>query len=156
MEAFWTIVLAGIGAFIANFGAKYVETLFQRSKNSEDQRNSDLQDLIAAARSLGEMSERFWVKGASDLGMEGQVLRSQMIAQQHNIAELVETLFTSPIKWDCDVKVHALIEHATGGDFWEPDREADPGRLTAILVAVHGLVHAAKAGRRKMRHNWLA
>ncbi|MGQ3211614.1 hypothetical protein [Shinella sp.] len=156
MEAVWTILLAGIGAFIANFGSKYVETLFQRSKTAEEQRDADVLDLIAAARSLGELSERFWVKSAEDLGVEDQILRSQMIAQQHNIAELVSTLFTGQIKWDCDVKVHYLFTAATGGDFGEPDREAEPGRLTEIFIAVHGLVHQAKAGRRKTRRPWLA
>lgn len=93
MHAVGTLLLAGIGAFIANFAAKFVEAQVRRSQVGETQRDADLQDLIVAAGLLGALSEKFWTKSATELGTEDQILRSHLMAQQHNIAELVNSLF---------------------------------------------------------------
>lgn len=156
MHAVGTLLLAGIGAFIANFAAKFVEAQVRRSQVGETQRDADLQDLVVAAGLLGALSEKFWTKSATELGTEDQILRSHLMAQQHNIAELVNSLFSGENKWDCDVQVHALFKAATGGNFGDENREAEPGRLTEILIAVHSLVHKAKAARRNIKRHFLA
>lgn len=155
MQSFWTLVFAGIGAFIASLVAKLVEAWVRRSQTTETQRDSDLQDLIAAAKLFGELAEKFWPKSATDLGEQDQILQAHMKAQQHNISQLVDSLLTGKNKWNCDTQSVKLFNVATGGQFGEPDRPAEPQRLSGILIEMHALVHEAKAARRQIKRGFL-
>ncbi|WP_036578322.1 hypothetical protein [Brucella anthropi] len=154
--ALTTIFLAGIGAFIANFAAKWIESWSRSSQSIETQRDADLQEILLSAKLLCDHSEKFWVKSAIDLGSDDIILRAHMIAQQHQLAEIISELFKGPDKRDCDVEFHKLATAATGGNFGEPDREAEPGRLNEILIASRSLERCAKKARRKLKRKFMA
>ncbi|UXS09187.1 hypothetical protein [Agrobacterium tumefaciens] len=155
-QSFTTIILAGIGAFIANFAAKYIESWVRRNQLIEAQRDADLQDIFGTITQICDLSEKFWPLSAEALGSQDQILRSHIVALQHHLAELVAEVFTGKDKWDCDVQLHKLMMAATGGDFGEPDREAEAGRLTEIFIASRALNRSTKKARRKLPRRFLS
>lgn len=156
LESLTTIILAGIGAFIANFAAKYIESWVRRNQAIEAQRDTDLQDIFGTLDQICDLAEKFWPLSAESLGSQDQVLRSHMVALQHHLAELVAEVFTGKDKWDCDLQLHKLMMAATGGDFGEPDREAEAGRLTEIFIASRALKQSTKRARRKLPRSFLS
>jgi len=155
-QSFSTVVLAGIGAFIANFAAKFIESWVRRSQQIETQRDADLHEIVATVKLIGELSEKFWTKSAAELGTEDLILQSHLKAEQHHLAEVIAEIFSGTDKWDCDIQVHKLATVATGGNFGEPDREAEPGRLAEILITVRALTREAKKGRRRLKRRLMA
>jgi len=128
----------------------------RRSQSVEAQRDADLQEMVATTKLIGELSEKFWTKSAVELGPEDQMLRSHIMAAQHHLAEINSELFTGQIKWDCDVQLHKLMMAASGGAFGDDDREAEPGRLTEILIAANSVSRQVKKGRRKLPRSFMS
>lgn len=151
-----TVMLAGVGAFIASFAAKVIESWVRKSQTVEVQRDADLSDILQMSAKICELSEKIWSSRAADLGHEDAVMRAHVLASQHHLAEVVNDIFTSPGKWDCDIQLHKLMIAATGGDFGEPDREAEPQRLTEIFIAARALDRAAKAARRNLPRQFMS
>lgn len=151
-----TVILAGVGAFIATFAAKLIESFVRKSQSIEGQRDADLAEILQMSSIICDRAEKFWSKSAAELGPENAVLRAHILASQHNLAEVVNRLFTSPGKWECDVKLHKLMIAATGGDFGEPDRDAEPQRLTEIFILSRALDHSAKAARRNLPRKFMS
>ncbi|WP_247997407.1 hypothetical protein [Brucella tritici] len=148
--------MAGIGAFIANFAAKWIESWSRSSQSVESQRDADLQEILLSAKLLCDHSEKLWVKSAAELGSDEIILRAHMIAQQHQLAEIISELFKGTDKQDCDVEFHRLATAATGGDFGDPNRDAEPGRLNEILIASRSLERRAKKARRSLKRKFMA
>ncbi len=156
LQSLSTVLFAGIGAFIANFAAKYIESWVRRSQLLEAQRDTDLQDIFTTIAQICEISEKFWPTSGPELGLEDQILRAHMVALQHHLAELLGEVFTGPDKWDCDIQLHRLMEASTGGSFGDADREAEAGRLTEIFIASRALNRSAKKARRKLPRRFMS
>lgn len=151
-----TVLLSGIGAFLAGFAAKWLESWSRGSQIVEAQRDADLADILASAKDLTDIAEKFWTKSATVLGEEDAILKAHMVAAQHHIAEVIAILFKGPAKWNCDVCFHRLALAATGGDCGEPDRDAEPQRLAEILIAFYAIQREVKMARRSLRRSFMA
>ncbi|WP_094507047.1 hypothetical protein [Brucella thiophenivorans] len=154
--AFGTIFLAGTGALIANFTAKWIESWSRSSQSVEAQRDADLQDMIKSIQLLGEYTEKFWLNSAKDLGSEDIVLRAHMVAQQHEVTQIISDLFKGPEVSECNDEFLKLASAATGGSFGDPDREVEAGRLSEVLIASRSLERKAKKARRNLKRKFMA
>lgn len=151
-----TIIAAAIGAFSANFIGEWVKSFVRRSQSRETQRNDDLNEILKIINELGQLSEKYWPFSANELGQERHVLVSQIVSKQHYLSRLIADAYTAPLKYDCDVAVHDFMHVLTGDEFGEPDRTAQPERLTKILTNNLELAHTVRQTRRKLKRYFLA
>jgi hypothetical protein len=157
MEPMYTVLWAGVGAFIAHFVTQGGDAFIRHSQLRESQRDADLAEILLTVERMGDICKRYWISAATESPKDDLVARSEIMAAQTRLLELIALLYKgSKTKQDCDVELHRLIDAATGGDFADPDRQPDPGRLTLVLIACAKLAHQAKTTRRKLRRRFLA
>ncbi|MCL6708613.1 hypothetical protein M8R20_16590 [Pseudomonas sp. R2.Fl] len=149
-------MLSGLGALIATLISKLIDSFVRHSQSVEARRDDDLAEMITTANLLAQLCEKFWTKSATELGGDNQLLRSHIIAAQHLLTEINAELFTGQPKRECDVLLFRLFDAASGGNFDDPEREAEPGCLTKILIGRNALLREARRSRRKLRRKLLS
>jgi hypothetical protein len=151
-----TVLLSGVGAFLASFAAKWVESWSRGGQRIEAQRDADLAAILESIRKLVVLAEEFWTNSAEALGPRDATIQAHMVAVQHNLAELIAVLYTGSDKWDCDICFHKLAIAATGGSYGDPERTAEPEHLAEILIASYSLERQVQKARRNLRRRFMA
>lgn len=151
-----TLIAAGVGAFLANFFAEMVKGWVRRSQSVEAARDEDLGTMLKMIDELQEIATEYWTATGAELTNREPVLRARIVARQQHLLELIAHLFTGGPKRECDVLVTKLLDAVGGGDFGEPDRPAEPERLTAVYQHSLAFIHLAKKCRRGLKRGLLA
>lgn len=153
---FQTLLAAGVGALIANFGAEFVKSLVRRRQTEELSKDEDLAAILTSVDELQELAIEFWSSTAKQLGDRNQLLRAHILAKQQHVLHLIAHLFTGNSKRKCDVKFTAVITAVAGGDFDTPTRSKDLMRLSSVLKSCLAFRHLAQRCRRLLPRGWLA
>lgn len=154
--SYGTVLAAGIGAFIANFAAEWIKALVRKSQLVEVNRDQDLASLLKSVEELQTIAEEFWSKSAADLGVRDAILRAKIISKQTHVLNLVASLFTGPLKYDCDAAFTPVMTALSGGDFGDADRAAAPEFLTDIFQHSQAFSQLAILRRRGLPRGVLA
>lgn len=151
-----TLVAAGVGAFLANFIAEIIKGQVRRSQSLELARDEDLATMLRMVEDLQDLATTYWLSGAAALEEQEPVLRARIVARQQHLLNLIAHLFTGNPKHECDVMATSLLDAIGGGNFGEPDREAEPQRLASVYNYSLSLSHLAKRCRRELKRGLLA
>lgn len=151
-----TLVAAAVGAFAANFIAELVKGQVRRSQSQESARDDDLATMLRMVEELQGLATDYWTESGGDLGAREPILRARIVARQQHVLELIAHLFSDDPKRECDVLITKLLHAVGGGDFGDPDRPAEPERLTAVYQHSLAFIHLAKKCRRGLKRGILA
>jgi hypothetical protein len=151
-----TLVAAGIGAFIASFVAEFVKGRSRKSQYIESARDEDLARILLMVAELETLATDYWTESGPSLAEREILLRARIVARQQHLLELIAHLFNGDAKRECDVVVTDLLDAIGGGDFGDPDREAQPERLTGVYQYGLKFGHLAQKMRRSLKRGMLA
>lgn len=151
-----TVIAAAVGAFLANLIAELIKARVRRGQFIEAARDEDLASIVKMVDELQTLSTDYWTSSGAELGQRESILRARMVARQQHILDLVADLFSGGAKMDCDVLATKLLDAVGGGDFGDPDRPAEPERLTAVFQNGLSFTHLVKKCRRKLKRGLLA
>lgn len=153
---FYTIAAAGSGAFLANFAAEIIKAWVRRSQSVELNRDDDLKEILKAIAEVQELSEKFWMSSNDELGKDCAIIRSRILARQQYVLGLIASLLSGDTKKNCDYEFTYVMNAVSGGDFMEPDRQAEPNRLIEIQQKCLKFCHTARVARRQLHRGIMA
>jgi len=151
-----TVAAAGVGAFLANIIAELIKGQVRRSQSEETAHDDDLASIVKMVEELQILATEYWTSSGTELGAKECILRARIVSSQQHILNLVAHLFRGDAKKDCDVLATKLLDAIGGGDFGDPDRPAEPERLTAVYQYGLSFIHLSKKCRRALKRGWLA
>ena len=155
--SFGTILAAAVGAFFANFVAEFVKSLVRKGQLREQNRDEDLKAILRTVDDLQALCETYWSAAAEAHGDREIVLRAHIVSKQQYVLSLVASLLTSKTgKYDADAAFTDVANAMTGGDFGEPARGAEGGRLTEIFNKCLQFRHLVERKRRALKRSFLA
>ncbi|QNQ62421.1 hypothetical protein IB024_01280 [Brucella sp. 6810] len=152
----YTVFAAGVGALVANFIPELIKSFSRKGQVTEANHDDDLKEILKSVSEIQELSEKFWLASDEELGKDCAVLRARILSRQQYVLGLVASLLKGEDKRSCDYQFTSVMNAASGGDFMEPDRPPEPGRLIAIHKECLQFCHAIKAARRNLPRSILA
>lgn len=151
-----TLIAAGLGALLANFFAELVKGFVRRSQLHEAVRDDDLATMLSLVEQLDSLATDYWSHSGAELAERETLLRAKIVSRQQHLLALIADLFNGEPKRDCDVVITRLLNAVGGDSFGEPDRPAQPERLTAVYLECLAFTRIAKKSRRSLKRAFLA
>ncbi|NPD21470.1 hypothetical protein [Alterinioella nitratireducens] len=155
----WEAFSAAIfGTVFGPVVTRLLSTWFGRSLRKEQDRDDQLDQLCGILELLLDDCVAFWGVPAQEMGHDRAQLMATISARLHAINGLQNQLFfghNTSLK-AAQKEWRDLHRAATGANFDEEDRPADPARLTAILQVGWTLKRVLKSRRQALPRGWFS
>tara|TARA_R110002020_G_scaffold10801_22_gene41092 strand:- start:16543 stop:16971 length:429 start_codon:yes stop_codon:yes gene_type:complete len=138
------------------FATEWVSGVVRRHQRHEKARDDDVDEIIATIDAVRTLADEYWSTSPSELGARESILDGRIVGGLHHINLLIAGLFTGPAKRECDVAAFRFSDASASGDFGDPDRQAEPARLSSVHSAALTLKHLVRTQRRKLKYKTLA
>lgn len=139
-----------IGVFSAG-GVKLVEQIitwsFDKSKNTNAQRDSDLAVFKAITFEVRDLASSYWAISGKNAEKEAAISGRLFF-----LGALIDSLFEKEeiIIRDCHVAMNRFDTACTGGNFGTHDRVHEPEKISKVEISAYTLVHTVERARRKL------
>lgn len=148
-----TAVSAAAGTIFGLVLKELLAGIVRRSQKIETNRDSDVAEIYSTIESIRDLADEFWTKSASELAERDMIVSGRLTAGLHQTNLLYTGLFTGPAKQDCDVAHLHFMDAVGGGEFGQPDRQAEPFRLATVHSTALTLKDVIRRRRRDLPRN---